>query len=157
MCALDDGDVAQLRLEVARIASPEHRDERSAARREHLDRALGDGLPALTTVRTGGARLDGEHPVEQQYALGEPRAQVAVGWRRDAEVVAQLLVHVAQRGRQRRHVRAHRERQSHGVTWRGVRVLADHEHPYLLQRERERPQYVLPRREVRPPSSELTT
>src|SRR5665647_852699 len=95
MCALDDGDLAQQRLEVARIAPPENRDEWSAARREHLDRALRDGLPALATVRTGGAWLDGEHPVEQQHALGEPRAQVAAGRRRDAEVVAQLLVHLS--------------------------------------------------------------
>ena len=89
------------------------------------------------------ARAHGEHPVEQHDALLEPRRQVTVRRRRQAEVGAELLVDVLQRARDRTHVGRDAEREPHRVARRRVRVLPDDEHPHVGQRQREGPQHAV--------------
>ena len=88
MHRLDHRRVAEQRPEALRVAPPEDRDERRAARDERADRVVGDVLPALAAVRRGRARPHREHAVQQHHAVRAPRREVAVGGRRDAEVVA---------------------------------------------------------------------
>ena len=114
-----------------------------AAAGEGLDRAVGDLLPAAALVAGRCAGAHGEAAVEQHDALLCPRCEVAVAGGGDAEVVDELAVDVEQGPGQRPHVRRHREGESDGVAGGGVGVLADDEHPDLVERDGEGSQHVL--------------
>ena len=138
-CALSmQGCGREQRLERARVAAPEDRDERPVPHRERADRLLGDGLPALAAVRARVARRDGEDAVEQQDALLRPGREVAVGRLRVAEILAVLLEDVAQAARQRPDVGRDAEREPDRMAGRRVRILADDQHAHVVERLLER-------------------
>src|SRR5580704_9219286 len=88
------------RGQVAGVAAPQDRHERGATAGERPDGLLGDFLPAFAAVRAWPARLHGQHSVQQHDAAFAPRAEVARGGRRVAEVVAVLAEDVDQAGLQ---------------------------------------------------------
>src|SRR6202000_3306231 len=65
---LDARDAAEQGSEVPGVAAPQDGHQRRVPLSEGADRLLGDLLPALAPVTARLARLDREHPVEQQDA-----------------------------------------------------------------------------------------
>ena len=90
----------------------------------------------------------GEHPVEQQHAALAPRGQIAVGRGRVAEVGGVLPEDVEQAGRQPAYLGRDREAQPDRITGRGVGILADDQHPHLVERLLEGAQYPVARGQV---------
>ena len=130
------------------VASPEDRDEWTAAGDEGVDGAVGDLLPALAPVARGGARAHGEDAVEEQHAALGPRREVAGRRRGHAEVALQLGVDVDQAAGEGAHVGGDGEAQADGVPGGRVGVLPDDEHPHVVERLLEGPQDVCPARQV---------
>lgn len=130
-------------LEGACLRTPQDRHEGAAASDERLYSSFCDGLPAASIVGLRPAGLNSQHPVEEQDAPVRPRPQVAVRWPWYPNVVHQFPVYVIQRGRQGVYVWLHRERQTHGMPGRGVRVLANDEQPYAVERAHKCTQAVL--------------
>jgi hypothetical protein len=93
-------------------------------------------VPACVT------RGNSENSVEKQYALIGPMTEVSVRCRLNPEVAVEFLVDVAQRPRDLGS-RCHGERQADRVTRRGVGVLANDNHPYVVERGLECAQYVV--------------
>src|SRR5690349_20235105 len=119
------------------------------------DGLLGHLLPALAAVRGRMPRLNGQHPVEQQHAALGPRGQVPVRRPREAEVRGVLGEDVEQARRQPPHLGRDREAQPDRMAGRGIRVLADDEHAHVVERLLERPQHVVPGRQVPAPGRDL--
>src|SRR5690348_18126140 len=79
MGRLDIRDIAEQGYERARVAAPQDGHQGfSLPRDQRPDGLLGHLLPALAPVRGRLARLDGQHPVEEQHAALGPRGQVPV-------------------------------------------------------------------------------
>ena len=119
------------------------RPHRTATLRQGGDGGGGDGLPALAAVRSSLAGGDGQHSVQQQDALLEPGAQVAVRGGRDAEVGVEFLVDVLQAAGDGAHIGGDGERQTDRVPRGRVRVLTDDQHPHVGQRSAEGAQHVV--------------
>ena len=104
------------------------------------DQGIGEGLPAPTGMAGGLRGFDREDRVEQEHTAFGPGLQTAVGRRGQAEVARELLADVAQAGRNP-DTGCHGKRQSLGLTWSVVGVLAQDHHPHLGQRrQRQGPQ-----------------
>ncbi len=138
-----------------RVASPEDRDERRAARDERPDRLIGDRLPALSAMRRRRAGRHRQHPVQQQHAVFAPRATDR-RWsaparrgrlRARGRCSAGCAESAARRARPRTTARPDAQASD--------RVLADDEHPHVRERLAERPQDVRPGRQVATPGRHL--
>src|SRR5207248_10645435 len=111
-----------------RLPGPQHEHHPAVLGVQGADRRVGDMLPTLAGVRGRGSAAHGEYGVEQQYPLRRPTGEVAVPGRLDAEVVAQFLEHVTQRGRHRDALpdaEAQPVRLAGLVVW----ILAENEYP----------------------------
>src|ERR1017187_10154679 len=148
MGGLDQRHAAQQRRQVARVPAPQDRYQRRLPRGERPDRLLGDRFPALPPVRARLAWLDSQHPVEQQHATLGPRRQISAGRRRMTEVSGVFAEDVDQAAWQRADRRRHREAQADWMPRRRVRVLADDQHPDLVEGLLEGSQHEIASREV---------
>ena len=145
MWGLDTRDVGKKALTRLRIPAPENRDHGAAV--ECANGSLCDLFPTDAAVRTGLAWGYGKHPVKQQHSLVRPGAQVPVFPAVDTQIIVQLAVNIDQ-GTRRFDTRASREGHAHGVSWGGIRVLADDEHADLIQRHLQRTADVLRRGQI---------
>src|SRR3984957_17011117 len=97
MGGLDRGDAFEQRGECPRVPAPQNRHQRlSLARRERPDGLLGHLLPPLASMRPWLARLNREHPVEQEHATFRPWCQVAGGGGGITEVLGVLAEDIDQ-------------------------------------------------------------
>ena len=79
------------------LAAPENEDDGADRCVYSPNHCFREHLPPFPPVRVCGMGSDGENCIEEEYALLCPGFEVAVGWRRVAQVVLQLAVNVAQR------------------------------------------------------------
>jgi hypothetical protein len=91
------------------------------------------GFPTLAPVAAGCARLDRQHPVEQQHALVGPRGQVSAAGSGQAKIRPKLLEDVLQTARERVDIGGDRERQPDRVARTRIGVLPDDEDPHLVE------------------------
>ena len=148
MRRLDGRGVPQHRLQRGGVPPPQHSHQRLTPCHQGPDGAFGDGLPAFTPVRRRFARTHCQHPVEQHHTLVRPGCQVTAGGRGVSEVSAIFGEDVGQAAWQPPNVGRHRETQPDGVTRRRIGVLADDQHPHLVQRKGEGPQDVRAGRQI---------
>src|SRR3546814_7399924 len=67
--AIDRFDERRLLL---RVAAPQQERDRGLACVDQPDDGVGEAFPAAALVRSGVARLDGQHRIEQQHPLFGP-------------------------------------------------------------------------------------
>ena len=117
------------------VRAPEHEHDMFAFLVECRNRRIGQFFPSFALMATGFVCLDRQRSVEQQYALFRPSAQITALWDRRAQVAMDLLVDIHQR-RGYLHTIGHGKRESHGLPFLMVRVLADDDHAHLVKRAR---------------------
>ena len=117
----------------ARCRTPQQEHHRAGLGGDRGDDVVGERLPAATLMRSRGSLAHGESGVQQQHSLTCPMLEVAV--RRDGatEVVAQFLVHVAQR-RWHGNTASHGEAQTVGLPRAVIRILTENDHSRVGQR-----------------------
>jgi hypothetical protein len=97
----------------------------------------------------------GQHPVQQHHALRRPGAEIPIARPRAPEVVDVLAEDVLEARRQRPHTWRNREAEADRMPRRRVRVLADDQHPHLVERLLERGQDAIARGQVAAPGRPL--
>src|SRR3546814_1422747 len=94
--AIDRFDERRLLL---RVAAPQQERDRGLACVDQPDDGVGEAFPAAALVRSGVARLDGQHRIEQQHPLFGPMFEKAVARGRYVEIGLKFLVDVDEAGR----------------------------------------------------------
>ena len=78
------------------IAAPQHEYDGVRLGRNQADDGVGKLLPSLAAMRRGIGHLDGQHTVEQQYALLGPMFEKTMTGTSQSKIAFQLLVDVDQ-------------------------------------------------------------
>src|SRR5258707_14036277 len=125
MRRLDTRNVGEQGYERARVAAPQDGHQGFPfPGGQGPDGLLGHLLPALAPVRGRLARLDGQHPVEQQHAALGPRGQVPVRRPWEAEVRGVLGEDVEKARRQPSYLRRALEAQPDPMARCRIRIVA---------------------------------
>lgn len=106
------------------LGAPEHEDDVLLAFGDGTDDGVGEGLPAFPRVGEGGPGADGENRIEQENPLAGPGTEIAADDGGAADVIGNLLEHIAQGGG-RGDAGLHREGETVGVAGGRVGVLAE--------------------------------
>src|SRR3989338_4368248 len=115
------------------VIAPEDENEILALLRELADDRIGKFFPALALMRACCSRTDSQRCVEEQYPLLGPALQIPCFIFHRPDVSRQFFEYILKRRRQR-HALTHRKAQAVGLLGAMVRVLAEDDDLYFVER-----------------------
>ena len=116
------------------FTSPQEKNHPRLLRRNQLDHAISESLPAASLMRIGLVRSDREDRVEQEDALSGPGFQIPVIGNLASNIIMELPIDVPQGKGQRPNGRLYGETEAMGMTRSWIWILTDEQHADLVIR-----------------------